>query len=95
MINLEMRNYSYYTLGANDAYGQPQLSEVPVGEINMAIYPINHSIGDNVLYSNATYMGLTMERVSDKFIFEYRDMRLKVLYVQELGRFKQVYLAKM
>ena len=95
MINLELRNYNFYTLGEADAYGQPVVTDKPAGAVNMAIYPINHSIGDNVVYHNATYMGLTRELVSDKYIFEYKGMRLKVLYVQELGRFKQVYMAQM
>ena len=95
MINIEMKTYNFYTLGENDEYGQPMVSNIPTGSLTMAIYPITHSIGDNVIYSNATYMGLTRELVSDKYIFDYKDMRLKVLYVQELGRFKQVYMAKM
>lgn len=95
MINIEMKTYNFYTLGENDAYGQPKVSTTPTGSLVMAIYPITHSIGDNVIYSNATYMGLTRELVNDKYIFDYRGMRLKVLYVQELGRFKQVYMAKM
>lgn len=95
MINIELKNYNFYTLGENNAYGQPKVSDMPAGSIVMAIYPINHSIGDNVIYHNATFMGLTRELINDKYIIEYRGNRLKVLYVQELGRFKQVYMAKM
>ncbi len=95
MINIELKSYNFYTLGDIDTYGQPQVSATPTGSIVMAIFPITHSIGDNVIYSNATYMGLTRELIDDKYIVDYRGERLKVLYVQPMGRFKQIYMAKM
>ena len=37
MINADMRDYNYFTLGEKDAYGQQTLSNTPTGKIKMAI----------------------------------------------------------
>ena len=93
MINANMRHYDYFTFGAENAYGQPQLSEEAVGSIKMSIETTAQSIQDNKLYSGATYVGLTHALVDDSFVISYGNKKLKVLYVNPKGRFKQVFMA--
>lgn len=95
MINAEMRNYSYYTYGEQDGYGQPTLSTAQ-GIVKMAIYTTSQGVQDNVNYSNANYIGLTHDaNINDKWVVQYGDKRLKVLYIQPKGRYKQVFLGEM
>jgi hypothetical protein len=92
MIMSDFRRYSYFTLGANNAYGQPQLSEEPQGTILMSIYITNQSTQDNIRYKDATYVGLTFGNIDDKCVIDYGGEKLKVLYVNPQGRFKQVFM---
>jgi hypothetical protein len=94
MINTDMRSYNYYTLGALDAYGQPALSGEPVGTVKMAINISAQAITDNVLYKDAKYIGLTMDaKVNDTYVIDYDGAeKLKVLYINPKGRYKQVFL---
>lgn len=94
MINTNMRYYSYSTFGANDSYGQPQLSE-PVGTIKMNISLVNQTIQGNIKYTDAEYVGLTKAEVDDTYVIDYGEEKLKVLYVNPFGRYKQVFLARM
>ena len=94
MISRDMRYYSYSTFGANDKYGFPQLS-VPVGRIKISVHLLGQEKKDNVLYSDATYVGLTMNDVDDTFVIHYKDKKLKVLYVNPYGRYNQVFMAEM
>lgn len=95
MINTDMRLYEYYTYGDADQYGQPQLSETPQGSIKMAINISSQSIQDNILYQNCSYVGLTMNpAVNDTFVIQYGEEKLKVLYVNPKGKYKQVFLQK-
>ena len=94
MINANMRNYDYFTLGAVDAYGQPQVDAEPKGTIKMAIYISSQSIQDNVNYQDCNYIGLTQAKVDDTYIIKYNNELLKVLYVNPQGRYKQVFLVK-
>lgn len=89
-----MRTYNYYTFGAVSAYGQPQLSEEPVGTIKMAINLTSQSIQDNINYKEATYIGLTHSLLDDTYVIQYGDIKLKVLYVNPRGRYKQAFLAE-
>ena len=92
MINANMRDYTYFTFGANNIYGEPQLSG-PMGTVKMSIDVIAQSIVDNVNYSSTTYIGLTRDaKVDDTYVIEYEGKRLKVLYINPKGRLKQVYL---
>jgi hypothetical protein len=93
MINRNMKSYNYFALGAENDYGQPQLSEEPVGAIKMAIETSSQSVQDNILYTGATYIGFTHALVDDSFVVSYGDKLLKVLYVNPKGRFKQVFMA--
>lgn len=95
MISTDMRLYDYYTYGAADSYGQPQLSPEVQGSIKMAINISSQSIQDNILYENASYVGLTMDSaVNDTFVIQYGNEKLKVLYVNPKGKYKQVFLQK-
>ena len=96
MIYADMRYYDFLALGELDDYGQPTISEEPAGQVKMAIYTVSQSTQDNVLYENATYIGLTNDaEIDDKYIILDGEERLKVLYVQPRGRYKQVYMARM
>jgi hypothetical protein len=96
MVNVDMRDYNYYTYGDSDGYGQPALSKDVQGTINMAIYTTAQAIQENIAYKHATYIGLTQDsKVNDTYVIDYENKRLKVLYVQNNGRYKQVYMGDM
>ena len=95
MITTEMRLYDYLTFGAYDEYGQPMLSKEPQGKIKMAIYISSQSIQDNVLFEDCAYIGLTTDtEVNSTYVIKYGEERLKVLYVNPQGRYKQVYMSR-
>ena len=90
-----MREYNFFTFGADNGYGQPSLSTEPVGVIKISINLTSQSLVDNIKYSNASYIGLTHDaNVNDTYVIEYNDTKLKVLYVNSLGRYKQVFLGE-
>lgn len=86
-----MKDYTFSTFGELDEYGQPQLSDIQ-GTIKMAIYTSSQSIQDNIRYKDATYIGLTHAKVDDTYVIDYGEERLKVLYVNNQGRYKQVFM---
>lgn len=93
MINADVRAYEYYTYSGNNAYGQPTLNETVQGTVNMAINTTSQSVQDNIKYQNATYIGLTLNsNINDSYVIKYGKSKLKVLYVQTKGRYKQVFL---
>ena len=92
MINSQMKTYNYFTFGALDEYGQPGLSTEPAGQVKMAINISSQAVIDNINYKDATYIGLTLAEVNDTYVIEYGKERLKVLYVNPIGRYKQVFL---
>lgn len=94
MINATYRNYNYFTLGTKDEYGQEIVSDTPVGTVKMAINLTSQSVQDNINYTGANYMGLTYAKVDDTYIIEFGEERLKVLYVNPLGRLNQVFMKK-
>ena len=93
MINSNMRVYNYFTYGDADGYGQPQLSDIPIGQIKMSINVTSQTIQDNINYKDSQYIGLTHANVDDAYVIEYGNERLKVLYVNPHGRLKQVFMA--
>jgi hypothetical protein len=95
MINANMRWYDFFTFGEDDDYGQPVLSAEPQGSIKMSIDITTQTIQDNINYSGAQYIGLTHADVNDSYVIEYGNKKLKVLYVNPKGRFKQVFMADM
>jgi chromatin remodeling complex protein RSC6 len=93
MINAQMRTYEYYTLGERDEYGQQKLSTNPIGTVKMAINVSSQSIQDNVNYKEAQYIALTQAEVKDTYVIKDNDRGLlKVLYVNSMGRYTQVFL---
>ena len=96
MISTDTRLYDYYTIGEDDGYGMPQTSTEPQGQIKMAINITSQGIQDNILYKDCSYVGLTQDtKVDDTYIIRYGKGRLKVLYINPKGRYKQVYLKEM
>lgn len=94
MINVDMRNYNYFIYGDVDAYGQKQISKEVQGTVKMAIYVTSQRVQNSILYAEAEYIGFTHDSVNDNYLIEYDDVKLKVLYVQPRGRFKQVFMAR-
>ncbi len=96
MINTDMRDYDYYLYDDENSYGQSQLSKETKGKVKMAVYAVAQSVQDNILYKDCSYIGLTSEaEIDDKYVIQYNKERLKILYVQQKGRFKQAFLARM
>lgn len=94
MINVDMRQYDYYTYATTNEYGQPIITEQPKGKIKMAIYSIAQNTQNSPLYQNSTYIGLTTDgEVNNTYVIEKDKERLKVLYIQPKGRFKQVFMS--
>lgn len=95
MINADMRLYNYFTIGEANEYGQvtmPAKDAKPVGQIKIAINTTSQATQDNVNYKDCNYIGLTKAEVKDTYVIEYGKERLKVLYVNPKGIYKQVYL---
>ena len=95
MINSNMRYYDYFTFGELDNYGQPQLTPDPQGKVKMSITVTSQNVQDNVLYTNASYMGLTHDKnINDSYVIDYNGTKLKVLYVSLQGRLRAVFMSK-
>ena len=93
MINSDMRYYDYFTFDGLNAYGQPQLSAQTKGTIKIAINTTSQSVQDNIRYKDATYIGLTHDAaVNDTYVIQYGKEKLKVLYINPKGRYKQVFM---
>lgn len=96
MITTDMRNYNYFTYGTTDAYGQETISNEPTGTVKMSIYITSQSVQDNIKYKDCAYIGLTHDKnIDDTYVIEYGNEKLKVLYVNPQGRYKQVYMGEM
>lgn len=98
MIYSNMRLYDYWKVSVNEEYGQevfPDTETEPAGQVKLSIYPTSTGTQDNILYSNCSFVGLTLDtEIDDKYIIQYEGQRLKVMYKQPQGRLKQVYLKK-
>lgn len=93
MISVNMATYKYYKYDEKlNSYGQLPLSPDAAGEVKIAIYTTSQSIQDNINYKDANYIGLTHSLLDDKTVIQYGDKKLKVLYVNSVGRLKQVFL---
>ena len=95
MINANMRLYDYFAFEEDNGYGEKALSTEVKGQVKMAIEVISQGLDNSVLYSAASYIGLTNDNVNDSYVINYENKQLKVLYVNPKGRYKQVYLAEM
>lgn len=94
MINTNMRTYAYFTLGGADDYGQPVLSDIK-GTVKMAINLNSQTVTDNIKYTDTVYIGLTHDKdIDDTYVIQYGKEKLKVLYVNAFGRYKQVHLGE-
>lgn len=94
MINNNMRSYTFFTLGSNDSYGQPVLSDKQ-GFIKMAITLSSQANVDNIKYKEAAFVGLTYDKnINDSYVIQYGNEKLKVLYINTQGRYKQVFLGE-
>lgn len=94
MINAQMAEYKYFVYKENE-YGEQVIDTSSSGTILMAINLVNKEVADNILYTNANYIGLTLDNsITDKFVIEYGKEKLKVLYVNPQGRYKQVFMAE-
>ena len=93
-----MRLYDYWLVSVNDAYGQevlPDENTEAAGKVKLSIYPTSTGTQENILYTNCSYIGLTFDAgIDDKYIIQYGKERLKVMYIQSMGRFKQVFLKR-
>lgn len=94
MITTDMREYNYFLYEGKDAYGFPILSDEPKGSVKMTINITSQSVQENINYSGCQYIGLTYSLLDDKYVIQYGDEKLKVLYVNPKGRLRQVFLAK-
>lgn len=99
MIQAQMREYNYYLYGEEDSYAQKTLIKdengepVVQGTVRLAINNTSTSIQDNIRYKDAVYMALTMDKdINDTYVIQYGEERLKVLYINSYGRYKQVFL---
>lgn len=95
MISNNMQLYDYYLYSEKDAYGQIKLSKEPKGQVKIAIFLSTQSIQDNINYRGANYVGLTHALLDDSFVIDYDGKKLKVLYVDNKSRFKQVYFGEL
>ena len=93
MIN-DMRKYNYFIYGELDDYGQPKLSDEQ-GQIKMNINIASQRIQENINYTNCSYVGLTNDYIDDKYVIKYNNEMLKVIYVNPMGRYKQVFMERM
>lgn len=96
MIITDMRNYNYFIYGDVDKYGQTQIADEPTGTVKMAINIMSQSVQDNIKYRDCSYIGLTHDKgIDDTYVIEYGNEKLKVLYVNPKGRYKQIYMSEM
>lgn len=98
MIFSNMRYYDYWKVSVNEAYGQeviPAETEPIAGQVKIAIYPTSTGTQDNILYADCSYVGLTYDaEIDDKYIIQKDKERLKVMYIQPVGRYKQVFMKR-
>lgn len=93
-----MRLYNYWLISQNEKYAQeiyPSKEAAAAGQIKMSIFPTSTGTQDNILYNNCSFVGLTHDAgVNEKYVIEYNKERLKVAYVQPMGRYKQVFMRR-
>jgi hypothetical protein len=99
MINSRMRAYDYYLIGDDNGYGQITLirddnaEPLKQGEVKIAISTLTKAVTDDIRYSDASYIGLTQDKlIKDTYVIQYGEELLKVQYVIPDGRYTQVYL---
>lgn len=94
MIQSNMKLYNYYTLGELDEYGTTQPGKEIKGQVKLSIFLHTKQLSDNSLYKDTQYIALTNDNdINETYLIEYDNRLLKVLYVNVLGRYKQLYLS--
>lgn len=95
MINAKMRAYDYYLYNEKNTHGQTVLNKELQGKIKISINTFSQNVQNNILYQNAQFMGITHDKnIDDKYAIKFGDILLKVLYVNDIGRYKIVFMAK-
>ena len=98
MIRNTFRPYDYYKVAYNAAYGQeimPPNDAKPEGTVKLSIFTTSKGTQENILYANCSYMAFTFDaEIDDKYVIQYGKERLKVMYCQNVGRYKQVFLTR-
>lgn len=99
MITADMREYPFFLYGDKNAYGQRTIIKdengqpVVQGIVKLALYTTTTAIQDNINYKNASAIALTHDKgINDTYIIQDGETLLKVLYTNERGRYKQVFL---
>lgn len=93
MVSTKSKLYNFYLYGDDDGYGQASLSKDIKGSVKLAIYETSQTIQDNIRYKDAAYLGLTLDtKIDDTYVIQYGDIKLKVLYVNPQGRYRQVFM---
>ena len=93
MLNAQMRRYDYYRYETDADYATQRLSDDVQGTVLMAINTISQGIQNSILYEGATYIGITHTAIDASYVIQYGEQKLKVLYVNNNGRYKLVYMA--
>lgn len=77
-----------------DDYGQRKIPKVPTRFVDMDIELLSATVGENAIYKDAQYIGITKDTLTDQdFVFFNGDV-LKVLYVNGHCRLNQVFMAR-
>lgn len=93
MIQSNMKLYNYRTLGELDEYGTEQISKQVSGQVKLSIFLQTKQLSDNSIYKDVQFTALTNDKdINEKYLIEYNNMLLKVLYINDLGRYRQIYL---
>lgn len=94
-IQAQMKEYPYslYSTSRN-AYGETTTNYLPIGNIRMAINLSNQATNNYITYAEADYIGLTKDEVDDQYIIHYGNEKLKVKYVNPIGKYKQVAMVR-
>lgn len=93
MIQSNMKLYNYYVLNELDDYGTNQASEEVKGQVKLSIFLQTKQLSDNSIYKETQFTALTNDKdINEKYLIEYNEKLLKVLYINDLGRYRQVYL---
>lgn len=90
MINRQTRKYSYSVLGDTDSYGQETVTET--GTIDIAIAYQTFNVDGNLRYTTDKFVGVTNDNITDKYIIQYGDKKLKVTYTFPSNGRNYVYL---
>ena len=100
MINAQFKAYNYFLYNSeDDIYGQKTLIKDDNGEpavqgtVKLSVSNTSTSVQQNINYKEATYIALTHNKdINERYVIQYGQEQLKVLYVIPAGRYRQVFL---